>query len=262
MCAPVAHPRRVRTEIACGAGRLDGAPDRHQRLLEAQQLVEIGGVVQHLAVGQIEQPQPRGQHAPGPQQRHGIELHLEHGLEFGQCPRLGRCLAGLVVDHPQLAGGRDVDAVDEAAQQCAVLELDLDALFAALRVEPRRVLQPVVARTAARGPHRGVRPAARARSRRPGRAARRRRAPTRARRASSRCRGPLGGGQRVELFQRRMHHRTAHLRGRGRLRQPVDGAEPVEQRALLEVAGPRRRQRRPPYGGAGSSLIRQRMATH
>ena len=146
-CAHQSHMRDgLGPEIACGTGRLDGPPDRHQRLLEAQQLVEIGGVVQHLAVGQVEQPKPRGQHAAGAQQRHGVELHLEHGLEFGQCPRLGWSLAGLVVDHPQLAGGRDVDAVDEAAQQCAVLELDLDALLAALRVEPGRILQPVVAR--------------------------------------------------------------------------------------------------------------------
>ena len=58
MCAPVAQSRRPRPEIACRTGRLDGVPDRHQRLLEAQQLGFVGGVVQQLAVGQIDQPQP------------------------------------------------------------------------------------------------------------------------------------------------------------------------------------------------------------
>ena len=60
-------------------------------------------------------------------------------------PRGRRRLAGLVVDHPQLAGGGDVDAVDEAAQQRSVGQFDLHALFAAVRVEPRRVFEPVVA---------------------------------------------------------------------------------------------------------------------
>ena len=56
-----------------------------------------------------------------------------------------RRLAGLVVDDPQLAGGGDIDAVDEAAQQRSVGQFDLHALFAAFRVEPRRVFEPVVA---------------------------------------------------------------------------------------------------------------------
>ena len=60
--APVAQPRRVGPEIACGTGGLDGPPDRDQGLLEAQQLVEVGRVVQHLTVGEVDQPQPGGQH--------------------------------------------------------------------------------------------------------------------------------------------------------------------------------------------------------
>ncbi len=58
--APVAQPRRAGTEIACHTGGLDCAPDRHQRLLEAQQLAQVRGVVQQLAVGQIDEPQPGG----------------------------------------------------------------------------------------------------------------------------------------------------------------------------------------------------------
>src|SRR4029077_3036322 len=40
----------------------------------------------------------------------------------------------------------------------------------------------------------------------------------------------------------------AYLRGGRWLGKPVDRAEPVQQRALLEVAGSRRRQRRPTDG--------------
>ena len=186
--APVAQPRRMRTEIACGSGGLDGSPDRDQRLLEPLQLVEIGGVVQHLAVGQIKQPQPGGQHPARAQQCDRVELHLEHRLELGQRARLWRRLAGLVVDHPHLTGGCDVDAVDEPAQQSAVGELDLDALLAALRVEARRILEPVVTRQQRPGLLAEVRPQRRARCRRQARAGRRPRGPTPARPATSRSR--------------------------------------------------------------------------
>ena len=51
---------------------------------------------------------------------------------------------------------------------------------------------------------------------------------------------PLRGGQTVKLLQCGVHHRSAHLRGRRRLRQSVNRTETVEQRALLEVGRPRR----------------------
>ena len=53
-------------------------------------------------------------------------------------------------------------------------------------------------------------------------------------------------GQCIQLLQRRVHHRAAQLRGGRRFGEPVDGAEPVQQRTLLEVAGSRRQQRGPP----------------
>ena len=112
-----------------------------------------GRVVQQLAVGEIDQPQPRRQHAAGPQQRHRVELHLEHRLGLGEPPRLRRRLTGLVVHHAKLPGGRDVDPVDEPAQQGAVGEFDLDPLFAALGIEPGRILEPVIARQQGRGLH-------------------------------------------------------------------------------------------------------------
>ena len=48
----------------------------------------------------------------------------------------------------------------------------------------------------------------------------------------------LGGGQGLELLQRCVHHRSSNLCSRRRFRQPVDRAEPVQKRALLEIAGP------------------------
>ena len=125
-------------------------------------------------------------------------------------------------------------------------EFDLDPLFAALRVEPRRVLEPVITRQQRAclveqlGPQgwldlggqfglTGDHPLPR--------------------RVDERHRGvaaTLGGGQRVQLLEGGVHDRPAYLRGGRRFRQPVDRAEPVQQRALLEVAGPRRRQRRTP----------------
>ena len=158
----------------------------------------------------------------------------------------GGALPGLVVDDPQLAGRCDVDAVDEAAQQGAVGEFDLDPLLAALRVEPGRVLEPVVTRQQRAclveelGPQRridvGGQLGLRGDHPLPGGVDQRHRGVAAA----------LGGGQRVELLEGGVHDRPAHLRGGRRFRQPVDRAEPVQQRALLEVAGPRRRQRRTP----------------
>ena len=58
--ATVAQPRRLGAEVARHPGILNGLPHRHQRLLEAQQFLEVGGVVQHLPVGQVQQAQPGG----------------------------------------------------------------------------------------------------------------------------------------------------------------------------------------------------------
>ena len=76
---------------------------------------------------------------------------MEHRLELGDLPRGRWRLSGLVVHHAHLAGGGDIDAVDEAAEQRAVGEFNLDPLFAALRVEAGRVFEPVVAGQQASG---------------------------------------------------------------------------------------------------------------
>lgn len=70
----------------------------------------VGVVDQLLTVGQVHQLQPRRDDAAGPQDREGVELHLEQGLGL---VGLAGGTAGLVVDDPDLAGRRDVDAVDE-----------------------------------------------------------------------------------------------------------------------------------------------------
>ena len=51
---------------------------------------------------------------------------------------------------------------------------------------------------------------------------------------------PFGGGQVVEALEDGVDERPAGLVGGGRLRDAVDRAEPVQQRAGLEVRGPRR----------------------
>ena len=67
---------------------------------------------------------------------------------------------------------------------------------------------------------------------------------------------------RAELLEGGVHDRPAYLRGGRRFRQPVDRAEPVQQRALLEVAGPRRRQcRTPDMRGRFVAHESQRMTT-
>ena len=188
-----AHQSHIRD--GCGRkspvapGGLDGPPDGHQRLLEALQLIEVGGVVEHLPVGEVQQPKPRGQHAARPQQRNGVELHLEHRLELGKRSRLRRRLTRLVVDDPQLAGGCDVDSVDEPAQQGAVGEFDLDALFAALA--GRTGSDPRAGNTRTAGPLPRSSTWARSAGSKSSasRAARRRPAPTRGRPATSRSRG-------------------------------------------------------------------------
>ena len=233
------------TEIARCTGGLDGTPDRHQRPLEAQQLFLVRRVIQYLAISEVDESQPGGQHAARPQQRHRVELHLEHRLELCLRPGGRRSLTGLVVDHPQLAGSGDIDAVDESAQQGSVGELDLYPLLAALRVEPCRVFQPVVAgEQRARlvqqlGAHRGVELRSHVGFRGD------HLFPRGLHQRAGRVRPARRGGQPVKLLQHDVHHRPAQLRGGRRFGQPIDCPEAVQQRALLEVRRPRRRQRRP-----------------
>ena len=70
-----------------------------------------------------------------------------------------------------------------------------------------------------------------------------------------RLRGPLGGRQVEQPLQHRVHQRAAGRRRAGRLGQPVDHPEPVEQRAGHEVGRAGRGQRRP---AAARRLVRSR----
>ena len=128
----------------------------------------------------------------------------------------------------------------DALLDASVGEFHLDALLAALRVEPGRILEAVVA------------------GQQGARLAQQRRAliwrhpvhqvgvvgddplPRGIHQRQRGIRDPVTGGQAVELLERGVHHRAAQLRGRRGFGQPVDRAEPVEQRALLEIGRPRR----------------------
>src|SRR5699024_7662361 len=55
-------------------------------------------------------------------------------------------------------------------------------------------------------------------------------------------RGPLGARELEQLLEHRVGDRAAHLGARRGLRDAVDRTEPIEQRALPEVAGTRGRQ--------------------
>ena len=243
MGAPVAQPAAPRPPVAGLLGAPDGPPDRLDLALGGEQVALVGHVAQHLAVAEVDQLQHRRHHAPGPPEHQGVELHLEQrlGLEH-----LARGPSGLVVHDPDRAVGGDVDPVHEAAQQQARVEQRLDVQLALGGLEPARVLQREVAvqdGPAGRQPGRHV---GDVRTPRPpaARTSRRARAPPRAAapRPAPACRAPARGcplgGQVEEVLEHLVDDGAAHGVGRGRLRQPVDGAEAVEQRAGHEVAGP------------------------
>ena len=116
-----------------------GSPPRGPDLaLGGPQVGLVGLVAQHLAAAEVEQLQQPRHLAAQPPQHQRVEPHLEHRL--GLEALAGRP-AGLVVDHPQGAGRRDVEPVDVAAQPQAGLEVVLDEELALGGLEPRRVLE-------------------------------------------------------------------------------------------------------------------------
>ena len=228
------------------AARIAG-PDRFEGAGEPQQLRLVRLVGQRLAVGEVEQPQLGGHRAAQLQQHERVELHLEQRAGLGD---RARRRAGLVVDDPDLPGGGDVEPVDVAAQQEPRRELGLHQQLPRRGLQPARILQPEVGveQRPRRGQPFGELGVVRTREERldqlgcvllqPG-----------PRRPDQRTGGrgmPIGGRQVVEPLQHRVHQRAAHLGAAGDLGQPVDGAEAVEQRALLEIGRAGRGERGPP----------------
>ena len=173
-------------QSCCLVGALDRLPDRDDLALGRAQVGLVGLVPEHLAAAEVDQlQQPRHDAAQLPQHER-VEPHLE---ERPRLEPLARRLAGLVVDHPELAAGRDVEAVDVAAQAQPALELGLHVELALGRLEPAGVLEQEVAVEQVRGGARTTRPAPRrCRRQRGERRARPRRAAPR-RRGASRRRG-------------------------------------------------------------------------
>ncbi len=250
----------------------DRGPDRVEGAGEPAQLRLVRGVAQLLGAGQVQQPQLGGHHPAQAQQRQRVELHLE------QRPRLGDGAgraAGLVVDHADRGAVRPPRSTGRPGRRSRAAAAPTPArprraapgprvrAGAGLRGRSRR-------RAAARRSRASPRPAdSRLVGRRPssatgvgesglvggpGLAAEQRGgepgvvgAQLRPRRRDERpssLRRALLGRQQEQPLQHRVHQRAAGLRRAGHLGQPVDRAEAVEQRALLEVVGARRRERR------------------
>jgi hypothetical protein len=232
--APVAQAAGPRRELAQLRGALDRRPQGEHLALDGQQVGLVGGVAQHLPVAQVHQLEQPGHDAARAPQHQGVELHLEQRLAL---EGLARRAAGLVVDHPDLTRGRDVDPVDDAAQAQPAGQHHLDHLLARGRLEPPRVLQGEVAleQSACGGEPRlqlGV-VGEQAGDLRLGLT---QGLPRRADQAGRALQRPLGRRQVEQPLESGVHHRAAGGGRRGCLRQPVDGAEAVEQRAGHEVA--------------------------
>ena len=110
------HSRlRARLPVAASPARwLIASPDRLDLALGGEQVVLVGLVAEDLAVAEVDQLQHRRDHAARAPDDERVELQLEQRLALE--PLAGE-LPGLVVHHSDRAVGRDVDAVDEAAQQ-------------------------------------------------------------------------------------------------------------------------------------------------
>ena len=223
-------------------GALDGRPQRLDLALHRAQVVLVGLVAQDDPGGQVHQLQHRGQLAVHVPQRQGVEAHLEHrpGLEPD-----ARGLAGLVVHDAQLPGGRTVEPVDEAAQDQPGGQLGLHLQLAGRRLEPGGVLHREVGLDQVAGTTQPVQRVRAVVGQHPDHlgALGHEQVPLRPDQADRLVEGPLPGREVVERLEHRMHQRAADGRRAGRLRQAVEDAEPVEQRAGLEVQGPRGRQR-------------------
>lgn len=159
------------------------------------------------------------------------------------------CSSGLVVDHPQRPVRGDVEPVDVTADQQLVVDDRGDQRLPLGGLEPAGVLHREVtleqpARRAEELGHvdRRVLGEQVGQLRLPGHQL----VPLRCHQVVRGRRCAVRRGQVEEPFQHRVHQGAANLVQAGPLGQPVDAAEPVEQRAGLEIRRPRRRE-----GGPG-----------
>jgi hypothetical protein len=242
VCAPAAEGAPARPPVAALLGGDDRLPQRLHLALGGHQVPLVGGVAQHLAAAEVDQLQHPRDHASGAPHDQCVELHLEQGLGL---ERLAGCLAGLVVDHPDLPGRGDVEPVDEPAEQQLGLQQRLDVQLALGGLEPGGILEREVATErllAGRQPRADLR-ALGAEHLGDRRLGLQDLLPGRHQQVGSPLGGPVGCGQVEEVLEDLVHDGAAHRIRRGRLREPVDRAIAEQQRTGHEVAGAARRQR-------------------
>jgi hypothetical protein len=238
--APVAQLALARPEVLELGGLLDGLPQREQLALNGEQVGLVGGVAQDRAVTEVHQLQQLRDLPRRTPQDVGVELHLEQRLALERLPRR---FPGLVIDDSHVTGGRDVEPVDDAAQPQSAGEDDLDVLLPLRDEHPARVLEAEVALQELLGtgqPGRQVRLVREHLA--DGWLGREQRLPLRPEQVPRGVRSALLRRQLEQALQHRVHDRAARGRRGGRLGQPVDRAEPEQQRAGHEVTSARRRE--------------------
>ena len=245
--------RWARREVAGFQRRRDRAPQRADRVGEVEQLVLGRCVLQRQAVRQVDQLELGGHHAAQPVDHQRVELELVERAALEVGPGGAACL---VVDDAHLPGGCLVEPIDEPAQRYPVRGVDLHRVLAGLGVEPARILEPEVAAHQHLGRTQPTRDVLRRQHRGQLGTLLRHPVPGRPHGFRGPARRPFRRGPAEHLLQHGVHQRAAHRGRTRRLGQPVHGPEPVEQRAGLEVARPRRRQgQAPPRPGCRDRLV-------
>ena len=257
MRAPLTDATGPGPPVTALVGALDRLPQRLDLAFGGEQVGLVGLVAHDLAVAEVHQLEHGRHPALRTPDRERIEPHLE------QCPGLEllrRGGAGLVVDDPDLAARCDVEPVDVAAQVQAGRQLGLNRQLAVGGLDPPRILQGEVPVEHDPG------------SLQPGRQLRlvREQAgelgllggqplPFRPDERVSRLRRAARRRLVEQVLENGVHERPAYRGRAGWLGQPVDDAEPVEEGAGEEVAGPGRGQR--PGRARGGAVRRHRCLT-
>ena len=91
MGAPVAHPRGLRAGNRLSRRRIGWPARSRSTCSRTAPAPRVGGVVQHLPVGEVDQPQLGRHHAAELQQGERVELHLEQRLDLGHLAPGGAC---------------------------------------------------------------------------------------------------------------------------------------------------------------------------
>ncbi len=243
--------RGARPPVAGLRGAHHGIPDGPDVALDGEQVALVGGVAHDLAVAEVDQLELARDLAVDAPEHQRVELHLEQRLGLEQ---LARRPAGLVVDDAHRAVGGDVETVDVPAQG-EPLDLGLDVELAGRRLEPGGVLEvePLLDEGL-----RGGEPALLGQQlvvvdhRRELGPLVDQGGPSWLEEGDGGLRGALGRGEVEEVLEHRVHQ-GAPRGGRGRWAlELVDGPEPEQQRALLEV----RRAARGQGWGHGAKVCR------